>query len=50
MPPNVGLEFVEYGDNDGEEDGGIQFTMDDDTDDEGPEDEDPKDKKSKKKK
>jgi hypothetical protein len=50
LPPNVGLEFVEYGDGDNEE-GGIQFTMEDEDDsDEGPEDEGPKDNKSKKKK
>jgi hypothetical protein len=50
LPPNVGLEFVEYGDGDNEE-GEIQFTMEDEDDsDEGPEDEGPKDNKSKKKK
>ena len=50
LPPNVGLEFVEYGDGDNEE-SGIQFTMEDEDDsDEGPEDEGPKDNKSKKKK
>lgn len=50
MPPNVGLEFVEYGEGDDEE-GSIQFTMEDEDDsEEGPEDEGPKDNKSKKKK
>ena len=47
FPPNVGLEFVEYGegDDDDDSDDEIQFTMDDDE-----EEGDSKDDKSKKKK
>jgi hypothetical protein len=48
LPPNVGLEFVEYGDEKDEE---TKFTTEDENDsDEGPEDKGPKDNKSKKKK
>ena len=51
LPPNVGLEFVEYGDEKDNKDEETNFKTEDENDsDEGPEDKGPKDNKSKKKK